>query len=92
MDVNPAATNAGIFFTLPAAAAVIAYDRLSRPDLHVREVRQDPPCTAHSAARFNNNVRSRAFCASEAARSNSARASSLRASLKSKSPRTLGSK
>src|SRR5947209_8524569 len=47
---------------------------------------------ASAAARSSNSLRSRAFCVSDAARSNSARASSSRPSFLRKSPRTLGSR
>jgi hypothetical protein len=47
---------------------------------------------AHSAARARSSVRSRPLRVSDAARSNSARASSRRPSLARKSPRTLGSR
>ena len=46
----------------------------------------------HSAARASSNSRSRVFRVSDAARSNSARASARRPSLWRKSPRTLGSR
>src|SRR5262249_30210122 len=45
-----------------------------------------------AAARSSRSLRSRAFCVSAAARSNSARASALRPSFFRKSPRTLGSR
>ena len=45
-----------------------------------------------AAMRSSSSARSRAFCVSEAARSNSARASSWRPSFASRSPRTVGSR
>ena len=60
-----------------------------------REPRLDPAPALHeasAAARSSKSLRSRAFCVSEAARSNSARASALRPSFLRKSPRTLGSR
>lgn len=47
---------------------------------------------AHAAARPNNSSRSRVFCASDAARSNSVRASPERSSFRSKSARTAGNR
>src|SRR5947207_1341803 len=47
---------------------------------------------ASAAARSSSSLRSRAFCVSEAARSNSTRASALRPSFFRKSPRTLGNR
>src|SRR5437763_14373711 len=87
----------------PARGALPPLRRTSRPRLpgrtasyrrallHQLGVAQEGALT-QLAARSRRSFRSRAFLVSEAARSNSARASSNRPSLTSRSPRTLGSR
>lgn len=59
---------------------------------HQVRMKPTPPALANAVARATRNSRSRTLRVSAAARSNSARASSLRPSRASKSPRTLGSR
>src|SRR5438128_12510405 len=70
----------------------------ARIDVHSRlplvgilmPIQVGPYPRAHAAARARSRLRSRVFRVREAARSNSARASSNRPSLERRSPRTLG--
>src|SRR5580692_1412872 len=57
-----------------------------------RDIAYDASPRAHFAARFRRTSCSRTFRVSEAARSNSARASSKRESLARRSPHTAGNK
>lgn len=69
-----------------------AQSPLSNPRSLGRYFRFRSGLTSHAAALPSSSVCSRALRVSEAARSNSRRASAWRPSLKSRSPRTLGSR
>lgn len=90
LHASRAGSDRDLGLSCPPRSVAITTDRTTLPDS--RRFVQPPFRGGQAATRSSSTARSRALSVSEAARLNSARASSSRPSFASRSPRTVGSR